>query len=42
MNIIISYRDQIDLHGWMEWVGNGDELVRPSFKGKMEFSMKVH
>jgi hypothetical protein len=37
MNIIISYQDQVDLHGWMEWAGNGEEPVRPSFKGKMDF-----
>jgi hypothetical protein len=42
MNIIISYWDQIDLHGWMEWAGNGEESVRPFLKGKMDFSMKVH
>jgi hypothetical protein len=25
----------------MEWTGNGEESVRPFFKGKMDFSMKV-
>jgi hypothetical protein len=42
MNIIISFRDHIDLHGWMELAGNGKELVRPFLNGKMDFSMKVH
>jgi hypothetical protein len=36
--IIINYQEQIDFHGWMEWVGNGEEPIWPFLNGKMDFS----